>query len=208
MKRLYILLSVLVVLLFTGFAATYSVPQPQAEPQEETIASRPLSSEEDAIAYAKALWQSDYLLENTNGLAWYAQAENGMYYVTAGGNQGQLYANISNSGNVTYLYNGLAYFDSIPLTGGISEPRQDELTQYLRDFTDALQPGASTHIRSFAARRGTVTDRDNTFGLFMGYADGAQNSEADTYTLFVVQVAPRLRVVNYSVGLPVDSGAD
>jgi|GEM_PF-6877156 len=200
MKRLYILLSALLVLLVFGFAAIYTVPQ--TTPPAEDIAPRPLSSEADAIACAKALWQSGYLLENLDGLAWYAYVENGNYYVTASGDEGELYSHFSHEGVVSYLYNGLSRFDETPLTEAPCEPRQDDLTQYLLAFIEALHPGGTGRIKGFEKQLEAVTYPDRIFNVLKAYDDN--NGKADTYTLFVVQVSPQLRVVSYSAGIPVN----
>ncbi len=198
MKRLYILISALFILLFSGLAAVYKVPPSQ--PQDTGPEARPITTAQEAIDYAKALWQSEYLLQDTEALSWYAQREDDRFYVTAGIGDSQLYLHLDGDGGVPYLYNGLAQFDDTPIMQGTLEPRQDEVTQFLLDFLDVFRPGASARISSFASQREEITSHGCTFDVLMGY-----NQDSETYTFFVVQVAPRMRVVSCTMDMVLDS---
>ena len=203
MKRWIPILLALVLLPVSALAADVEIPQ--IDPAGAGIEARAIPSEDDAIAYAKALWASDYLHEDTNGLTWAVEENDGVYFVTAGDEKNQLAVHFGGDGIVTYLYNGISHFSDARISPDMQMSDPDTLCMYLLDFVDALSPGMSDRIEAFRPQEVSCW-QDHTFAALAGYIF---SEDGDTYSLFTMEVSPQVRVVNYSVGIPmsvVDSG--
>ena len=207
MKRWIPVLLALALLPVFALAADAEIPQ--LDPSGAGIEARAIGSESDAIAYAKALWESDYLLEDTNGLTWAVEENDGVYFVTAGDEMNRLAVHFGGDGVVTYLYNGLSHFSDARISPDAQINDPDALCMYLLDFVDALSPGTSDRIEAFHPQEDVSYWQDRTFATFAGYIFSMDGKDGDTYSLFTVEVSPRVRVVNYAVGIPLsvlDSG--
>ena len=208
-RELALSLVLVMCMAFSGaFAASeYAVSPaiPRIDPAGANIQAHTIASQEDAIAYAQALWASEYLKQDTAGQTWSVVENNGVYYVTAGEGASQLSAHFGGDGIVTYLYNGVSSFSNARLTRDNRYGEQKEaLADYLLSFVDALSPEASNTIEAFHDQEDTAYG-DSRFVAFLGYTYGGDGEEDDSYSLFVVEVFPELRVVNYAVGIPMST---
>jgi hypothetical protein len=198
MKRFLIVLLALALLPVAAFAADIEIPQ--LDPAGAGIAARPIASEDDAIAYAKALWASDYLYENTEGMLWRAQANDGVYEVTArtdANGIADLAAQFGADGVVTYLFNGVSRSDFCYLSvyDGTDEAA---LAAYLLNFTDALNPGASAMIEELQALPEAIAYDDRVLLCFNAPIIGGDGAIVE----FKVEITTRVRVVDYIVFVP------
>jgi hypothetical protein len=178
---------------------------PHIDPAGANIQAHTITSQEDAVAYAQALWASGYLKQDTAGLDFSVVENNGVYFVTAGEDANQLSIHFGGDGVVTYLYNGVSHFSDARLyTDHQYEDCKEALAEYLLSFVDALNPGNSDTIEAFHGQEETAYG-DSRFVTFLGYTYGGDGEEDDSYSLFVVEVFPEVRVVNYAVGIPMST---
>ncbi len=187
-----------------AFATAEYIPMPEIlkiNPSGAGIEARQITSEEEAIAYAKVLWQSEYLAEDIAGLDWGVEEIDGVYYVTASNEDFALIAHFGGDGVVSYLHNGLSRYDYASPTQEDVEDQKQEITQYLLNFVDALRPGDSDRIEAFHFESETAYT-DQFYVTFIGYTYAQNETQIDTYSLFVVQISPVVRVVNYAIGIP------
>ena len=172
----------------------------QIDPVKSEIEARPIQSQEDAIAYAKTLWQSDYLAQDIDGMRWGVEKSGDIYYITADNDTQKLQVHFGADGVVTYLRNGFSKFDyGFPTQDDYED--QEDLCQYLLNFVDALHPGDSDRIEAFHYE-GELAHNSSSFISYIGYTFARDETEQDTYSLFVVQISPVIRVVNYAIGIP------
>ena len=200
MKRWLPLLLALALLPAAALAADMDIPQ--IDPAAAGIAARPIAGADEAIAYAKALWGSDYLLEDTKNLTWAVEENNGVYFVTAGDELNQLAAHFGADGIVAYLHNENSRFSDARITKGAQISDPDAVCAYLLNFVDALSPGAADRLEAFSPNEEVSFWQDRTYATFTGYCFSEDGKEGNTYSLFTVEVSPQVRVVDYAVGIP------
>ena len=198
MKRFLILLLLLAVL--PAFALAADIEIPQIDPSAAGIAARPIASEDDAVAYAQALWASDYLYENTDGMIWLADLNDGVYTVTARtyfDGSDELTAIFGADGSVVHLYNGISRSD--PCRSGVfNGTGEAALIAYLLDFTDALNPGAAAALESPKRSPIAIVYSDRMLIHFEAPITG----DDGTVAFFTVEVSPRVRILDYYVFVP------
>jgi hypothetical protein len=198
MKRWVPLLLALVLLPFSAFAVDIEIPQ--IDPAAAGIAARSITSEDDAIAYAQTLWASNYLYENTDGMIWRADLNDGVYTVTAGTHFDgidELTVQFGSDGIVTYLYNGISRSDFCR-SGTYDGTDEAALAAYLLNFTDALNPGAGAALENLKAVPEAIVYSDRMILHFNTPITGGDGVIA----MFNVEISPRVRVVDYNVFVP------
>ncbi|MDD3214300.1 MAG: M56 family metallopeptidase [Eubacteriales bacterium] len=186
-----------------------SVPTiPQLETGPQTTEARTIASDEDAVAYAKQVWSYDTVNAELDGLSWSCQHENGVYYIDAMDGDGNyaLTLQFNDGGRVTYLYNGVSRYDYV--VGEQNQYVKDfelqgQMTDYLLNFVNTVNPGEADTIEAFEYVDDTVVE-DRQFVTFYGDTLGDDGSR--THTLFVLQVQPEVRVVSYTADIPMDVG--
>jgi len=198
MKRWILILLTLVLLPVSALATDIEIPQ--INPETAGIAARPIASADEAIAYAKALWASGYLDENTDGMLWRAEMLDGAYVITArtdANGIADLAAHFGADGVVTYLYNGIgrSEFCSTSAYDGTDEKA---LAAYLLAFADALQPGVSARIQGPEALPDAIAYADRVLVRFNGPIEDGGGEVA----IFTIEISPRIRVVDYIVMVP------
>lgn len=200
MKRCLSVLLALLLLSAASLAAAYDIPQ--IDPAGAGLAARPITSGDDAVAYAQALWASDYLLEAADGLTWTADLRDGVYTVTARTNSNpgaEVTAIFGADGAVMQLYNSLTRFDAATCDlSAYDGTGEAELTAYLLDFLNALRPGASAGIQSIRPWPELLTYPDLTVVTFTG----TRNDKDGTEIKISVEVSPRVRILDYYVFVP------
>ena len=198
MKRFLILLLALALLPVSALAADVEIPQ--IDPAAAGIAARPIASQDDAIAYAKALWASDYLYENTEGMLWLADLNDGVYEVTArtdANGIADLVAEFGADGSVTHLFNGISRSDP-SRSGTYDEIDEAALIAYLFAFKDALNPGAAAALERPKRSPKAIVFSDRILLHFEApIADGN-----GTVAFFAVEVLPQVRILDYRVFIP------
>lgn len=202
-KGLALSFAIVACMALVGAFATAEVAKAVSLPQVEAseIQAHEITSQADAIDYAKTLWQSEYLAQDIAGLTWSVEENDGEYYVTAGEETSKLIAHFGTDGVVTYLYNGPSGCDNARITDTTCEDQQDDLAMYLLGFVDALNAGDSDKIEAFQLGEQTALD-DCSYVTFLGFTYSPEPDGVDTYSLFTIQLAPVVRVVNYSTGIP------
>lgn len=204
-KGLAIALVLLACAPFGGAFAAAAPEIPDIDPSEANIQARAIQSQEDALAYAQVLWASAYLHQDTDGLVWSVEENKGVYYVTAGEEASQLSVHFGSDGIVNYLYNGMSGFSDARLAQeNRFDEHQEALADYLLSFVDALQPGDADGIEAFHGQEETAY-ADSRYVTLLGYTFGGDGEKDDTYSIFVIEILPELRVVNYATGIPLST---
>ena len=171
---------------------------------------RKISTQGEAIAFAKTLWTNECLSWDTGGLYWTAEidAERNRIYVEGVGENPndalRVFANLE--GHVDYIHNGFSrYLDAIvgdPDGIEKNDALAEDVAKYLLAFVDSMNPGCADRIEAFVLPQASSYG-ERRFLSLSGLVLG-QNGEPDTYTLFIVQLEPERKVVLFSEGIPVD----
>ncbi|MEG2185815.1 MAG: M56 family metallopeptidase [Clostridia bacterium] len=203
-KALAVCFMVLACILLLGAFATAEyqpIPKIPTLAQDNAIPKRVIQSNEDAIAFAKALWQSEALQCDITGMTWNVISKSEEIYdvQTLMSESGKNMMTMLNAdGHVRALYNNNTALDRGMLEAAHlyadHTELQDELARYLLHFTEQLNPGSSNKIEAMSL----IEEMKCEEGYFVVF-----HGEGETVSRYVVQVLPQVRVVQYSENIQI-----
>lgn len=171
-----------------------------------TIVPRTITSEEEAIAYAQAIWHSPYLAEDTSGATWAVEVfpmgdgELSLYQVSATTNRGLgggLMINCLSDGRITKIENYNCGYNIAGAAGELFGQSNPEKTAELHAFTlrafEQLAPGQSIDTSEIRNSGNGSHSNNNEYYTDFIMSDGTNRHAYN----FGVQIIPTVRIVNY-----------
>lgn len=209
MKKLLALLMLFMLLCSSGYAQ--ELPD---IPEITPVSMRPVASSEDAIAYAKELWQYDFIAGYREGLNWRADWIGGLYEIYADDaetGERALSLAVSPDGQIVYLLNAESGARRALTTGtGVYENNialMNQMEWLARQSFMALVPQLNEEELALDSFRTESHSDDSYFVDFWQPMPDGIEGKGNVHRHIYLQVAPVVRVtfwVDMLLGPPCD----